>query len=108
MSQRPDPRDMDFGAQAQEDIEKARQLSREGVDTTRPALIEVVLVGLAACVGIVWLAALFLWTPEPLSGTQWMSLGAIGGCLFGIPAVAIWWLRRGGIRTIQRTIRRSM
>jgi hypothetical protein len=108
MSQRPDPRDMDFEASAREDIEKARRMSRDGVDTAPPALIEIVLLTLASLVAVAWLAALYLWVPETISGTEWMSLGVIGGLIFGGPAVAIYWLRRGGIETIQRLIRTHM
>lgn len=105
MSQRPDPHDMDFEADAREDIRKARRMSREGVDTAPPALIEIVLFTLASLVAVGWLAALYLWVPETISGTQWMSLGALGGLIFGGPAVVIYWLRRGGIQTIRRTIK---
>jgi Flp pilus assembly protein TadB len=96
------PQPPDYDQLIEQDKERFRRLERRDMDTTAPALIEIVFFGLACLVVVAWLAAMFVWVPQPIDGTTWMSLGALGMVLFGGPGVAIYWLRRGGARDIAR------
>jgi hypothetical protein len=101
MSQR-DPNDL-----LKEDMEKYRRLERKDIDFTPPALVEIVLLGLAGLHVVAWLGAMFL-VPDTITGQTWMALGALGVMCFGAPGVGIYWLRRGGAEKIGRMARQVM
>lgn len=88
-----------------DDLDKFRQLrkrDRDGWDLG--GLVEGAFATLTAIGGLVWFASMW-WVPDTLTGTEWMGFGALIGVMFGLPAVAIYVLRRGGAQTIQTLIR---
>jgi len=101
MSSRDDlPRD------PQQDIERMRRLaSRDSRSWSGPALVELVLVSLAGLAALLWVVALFLWVPEPVSGPMWLGGGALAGVVLGGPAALVYLVRRGGTRVITQAVR---
>ena len=96
----------EFDGALQDDAEKFRRYrERDGdIEMTPPALMEVVLLAAAGVIGVAWMASMF-WVPEVMSGTTWMALGALGMLVTALPGGALYWLRRGGAREIQRILR---
>lgn len=89
----------------EDDLEKIKDLrGSDGMDMTIPAIAELVFATLTALTAIVWLAALY-WTPEPISGQDWMLGGVVGLGMFGGPAAATYFLRRGGAGLIMDFVR---
>jgi len=99
MSPRDTPGDL------QEDIEKIRRYRGQGIrDVGLAALVEGVFASLTGLVGIVWFASLY-WVPDVIPSETWMAAGMVGLLVFGLPAGAIYMLRRGGAQVIERVIR---
>lgn len=88
-----------------DDMEKFRELEGSGgFDMSPPAVIELAFASLTALVALGWLVSL-LWVPDAINGQTWMGLGALGMVMFGVPAGAIYVLRRGGIDVVKAVIR---
>lgn len=97
---------VDPGDMLKDDLEKVSDLRSGGMDTSIPALMELAFGSLAGLTALLWIVALF-WVPDPITGQTWMGLGALGGVLFGLPAGAIFMLRRGGAEVLMAIVRES-
>lgn len=94
----------DMPGDPQEDIKKVRRAIRSGGRSWSWAeAIEGVLGGLTGLIGVGWLAAL-MWTPDPISGQLWLFGGMFALLCVGGPTALVYFLRRGGVRTIERAI----
>lgn len=99
----------DLDDAVQRDLEQFRRLQQNGgVDTSVPALVELIFASIAAVIALVWFAAMFLWVPDPVPGTVWMGFGLFGLGIFGGAAGLIYVLRRGGATTIRVLVREAM
>ena len=87
------------------DIEKFRRYRRrDGRDLAPGAIAEGAFAAVLGLTGLVWLVLLWF-TPDPVPSTLWMGVGMLGLVLFGLPAGAIYVLRRGGAETLRRLVR---
>lgn len=100
MSSRDTPGDL------QKDLEKFREFRNRdgGLTTSVPSLLELAFGSLTALLGIVWLVSLW-WVPDVIAGETWMGLGILGIVLVGLPFLAIYWFRRGGIDVLRALLR---
>lgn len=99
----------DLNDAVQQDLQQYRRLRENGgFDTSIPALVELGFASIAAVIALVWFAAMFLWVPNPLSGSVWMGFGLFGLGVFGGAAGLIHLLRNGGAATIRALVRESI
>lgn len=90
----------------QDDLDKFREIRGSGgMDTSIPALIELGFGVATALVALGSLVALMLWVPDTVDGTSWMGVSAVCLAVTGIPAGAVYGLRRGGAEMIQAIVR---
>ena len=95
----------DIEGMVQDDIAKVKSVSGNGgMDTSLPALMELAFASLTGVTAVVWFLAILL-VPDTIDGITWMSLGALGLVLFGLPAGLLYLLRRGGATVIRDLVR---
>ena len=94
----------DLPGDPQQDIERLKDMSRGGMDTSPDAIAEGVLSVLFGLVAIGWLVAIW-WVPDTIAGEVWLGAGIVGGIVFGVPLAAIMALRRGGVSQLARALR---
>jgi Flp pilus assembly protein TadB len=97
----PDPHDA-----LQDDLQKVRRARNRDsfFDGGFAAWFEAIGATLTALVGLAWFGLMFL-VPDVISGTTWMGIGMFGLILLGGPTGLVYWLRRGGGRTVLRIVR---
>jgi len=101
-----DRQEFDINDEFSDDIDKFRNLDTGGgFDMAPPALLELAFLSLTALVGLAWLVGLFFVPETGLDGPTWMGLGALGVVMFGLPAAAIYGLRRGGMGVVRAVVR---
>lgn len=101
MSSRPND---ELPGSVEDDLQKFRELrarDRDGWDVG--GVVEGVFATLFAFGGIAWFASMW-WVPDTISGTEWMSFGALIAIMFGVPAGAIYVLRRGGAEVAKQLL----
>lgn len=105
MSSRPND---DLPGSVEDDLQKFRELrDRDSDGWALGGIVEGVFATLTALGGLAWFASMW-WVPDTLSGTEWMGFGALIGVMFGLPALAIYTLRRGGAQVVKAMLRSFM
>lgn len=94
----------DLPGSVEDDVQKFRELRQRDGNRSIPALIEGAFAMLLGLCALAWFASMW-WVPDTISGTEWMGFGGLIAVMFGLPAGAIYWLRRGGVEVIQALIR---
>jgi hypothetical protein len=94
----------DLPGDPQKDIQKARRAMRtDGMSWSWASAIEGLLLSLTGLVGLGWIVALWF-TPTPISGELWLFGGMFAMFCFGAPTALVYFLRRGGVKQIERAI----
>lgn len=99
------PLDDDMSDMVKDDMETFRRLQSKDVGSSIPAIIELVLAGATALVGVVWIVSLY-WVPDVIASRVWMLGGVFGLGIFGVPAAIMYLARRGGVEMVERLVQR--
>lgn len=85
------------------DKERLQNMNTGGREWGVAGYLEAGLASITALIALAWLLSMW-WVPDPIDGTTWMGLGMLGMALFGLPTVAIYWLRRGGTVVVREIL----
>ncbi|MFW5956347.1 MAG: hypothetical protein ACOCQY_02975 [Halorhabdus sp.] len=91
----------DVEEMVQDDMDRFRDLSGDGMEMSFPAILELSFLSLTGVSLIGWFLSLFLFDVD---GPTWMGMGMLFLVLFGLPTALIFGLRRGGAEIVDGLI----